>query len=79
MFAIDCINAIILFCESEVDLFTCCVTDRRGGWCVGKLLFVGFKSHFKGIDSYVNKFRGYRCEFAVKRVKVFLEVLDFFF
>ena len=59
MVAIDCIKASILFCEAEMDLGTWCV---RGRWCIGTLLCVGFKCRFNGIDSYVNKVRGCRCE-----------------
>ena len=79
MVAIDLINVIILVCESVVDRRTYCVAGGRGGLCVGELLFEGRKFRGKGIDSYINKIRRCRGEFAVKRVEVFFEVLEFTF
>ena len=60
MVAIDFINASILFCESEMEMCTCCIAGRREGWCVGKVLFEGLKFRVKGIYSYVNKVSGCR-------------------
>ena len=79
MVTIDLINVIILVCESVVDRRTYCVAGGRGGLCVGELLFEGRKFRVKGIGPDVNKVRGCHGEFAVKRVEVFFEGLDFTF